>query len=189
MGEMEIFAKPSLSIVLQMTQEQYEEWQKRKADPEITARIKRDAEMFERINLRSSSWGMKSKDSYGFRNPEKFLLSIPYFTTHHEGIVKPTVLAVDFDGTIAKNLWPGIGDPNIWLINFLIDFQRNGGELILWTCRTKERLDEVVAFCKTFGLVFDAVNENLPSQKELYGNDSRKIGADYYLDDKCIRIE
>ena len=36
-------------------------------------------------------------------------------------------------------------------------------------------------------LVFDAVNDNLPEVKELYGNNSRKISCDIYIDDKsCI---
>lgn len=117
------------------------------------------------------------------------LLSIPIFTKHHNGIIKPTALAVDFDGTLAKDAFPGIGEPNIWLIEFLIDFRNKGGEIILWTCRTKDRLHEAVEFCLKYGLKFDAINENLPSWRELFGNDSRKVGADYYLDDKALRVE
>lgn len=33
---------------------------------------------------------------------------------------------------------------------------------------------------------FDAVNENLPEMVEWYGNDSRKVHADCYIDDKCV---
>jgi len=36
-------------------------------------------------------------------------------------------------------------------------------------------------------LEFDAVNANLPEMNALYGNDSRKIGADFYIDDKAVR--
>ena len=34
--------------------------------------------------------------------------------------------------------------------------------------------------------MFDAVNENLPERIALYNNDCRKIGADYYIDDKNL---
>ena len=38
------------------------------------------------------------------------------------------------------------------------------------------------------GLVFDAVNEPLPEQIKRWGNDTRKIYADYYIDDKNMTI-
>lgn len=41
--------------------------------------------------------------------------------------------------------------------------------------------------CKSWGLEFNAVNENLPEMTAHYGNDSRKIGADIYIDDKSLK--
>ena len=38
------------------------------------------------------------------------------------------------------------------------------------------------------GIVFDAVNEPLPEQIKRWGNDTRKIYADYYIDDKNMTI-
>lgn len=38
-------------------------------------------------------------------------------------------------------------------------------------------------------LTFDAVNDNLPEIIEMYGNTSRKITCDYYIDDKAILPE
>ena len=38
------------------------------------------------------------------------------------------------------------------------------------------------------GLKFDAVNENLPEMIKLFGSDSRKVFADYYLDDKNLSL-
>lgn len=32
------------------------------------------------------------------------------------------------------------------------------------------------------------VNENLPEMTEMYGNDSRKIGSDLYIDDKAENV-
>ena len=43
-------------------------------------------------------------------------------------------------------------------------------------------------WCRLQGLVFDAVNEPLPEQIKRWGNDTRKIYADYYIDDKNMTI-
>ena len=97
------------------------------------------------------------------------------------------IIAVDFDGTITKeSKWPELGEPNIPLINELIRRRRNGDKLILWTCRDGDLLNAAINFCKTFGLEFDAVNENLPEIIETYGG-SRKISADLYVDDKAVK--
>lgn len=94
-------------------------------------------------------------------------------------------IAVDFDGCLCTNAWPGIGAPNTELIESLKRRRETGDKLILWTCREGESLAEAVEWCKIQGLEFDAVNENLPEMIEMYGNDCRKIGADFYLDDKA----
>ena len=94
------------------------------------------------------------------------------------------IIAVDFDGTLCKNKWPEIGDPNWLLITYLKARQKDGDKLILWTCRMDDRLTKAVKWCEEQGLIFDAVNENLPHIIKKFGGDSRKIFADEYLDDK-----
>ena len=97
------------------------------------------------------------------------------------------IIAVDFDGTITKeSKWPELGEPNMPFINELIRRRNNGDKLILWTCRDGDLLQAAINFCKTFGLEFDAVNENLPEIIETYGG-SRKISADLYVDDKAVK--
>ena len=64
-----------------------------------------------------------------------------------------------------------------------------GAGLILWTCREGKLLDDALAACERWGLRFDAVNDSLPSWKEFYGNDTRKVGADEYWDDKAVPVE
>lgn len=98
---------------------------------------------------------------------------------------KYQIYAVDFDGTLCENIYPGIGFPNMKLINHLIKRRKQGNKIILWTCRYGKRLEEAVAWCKDYGLEFDAVNENLSEMIEWYGNDTRKIGADIFIDDKA----
>lgn len=100
------------------------------------------------------------------------------------------IYAVDFDDTICFSHFPELGEPNLPVIQELIRLRKNGNKLILWTCRNNEPLQKAVDFCKSYGLEFDAVNENLPEVLDYYDNiDSRKITADVYLDDKSITPE
>lgn len=97
------------------------------------------------------------------------------------------IIAVDFDGTLSYGNWPGVGKPNRHLIEELLKLQRLGNKIILWTCREGEALSNAVEWCKQFDLIFDAINDNLPEIKKKYGNNSRKINCDIYIDDKsCI---
>lgn len=96
------------------------------------------------------------------------------------------VIAVDFDGCLCKNIWPEIGEANRELMDFLIGAREAGILVVLWTCREGELLQQAVDFCRENGLEFDAVNENVQERTEAYGNDCRKIGADWYLDDKAV---
>lgn len=96
----------------------------------------------------------------------------------------PTIIAVDFDGTLCKNRWPGIGSANQPIIDWLIMQRQKGVKLILWTMREGEKLDEAVAWCWTKGLEFDAVNDNLQCVKDRFGNNPRKVFANYYIDDR-----
>lgn len=96
------------------------------------------------------------------------------------------IISVDFDGTLCTNKWPDIGEPNRELIDYLKDQQKQGVKLILWTCRSEERLEKAVKWCTDQGLIFDAVNENLPEIISLFGSDTRKIYADQYIDDKAM---
>lgn len=61
--------------------------------------------------------------------------------------------------------------------------QANGEKLILWTSRNEEQTKDAVEWCKDHGLVFDAVNDNLPEIVEAFGGNCRKIFANEYIDD------
>lgn len=97
------------------------------------------------------------------------------------------VIAVDFDGTLCKDCYPAIGQPNMRLIRSLIGNRKSGDKLILWTCREGKHLQEAVDWCKEYGLEFDAVNENVPELKEKYGTDPRKVGCNLMIDDKAVK--
>ena len=93
------------------------------------------------------------------------------------------IIGVDFDGTIVKNDYPGIGKlksgvffilPLLWMMKFTI---------ILWTCREGELLREATDFCHIHGINLDYVNRNSPKRIETYGGDCRKLSCDLLVDD------
>ena len=103
---------------------------------------------------------------------------------------KAKIIAVDFDGTLCENKWPEIGEPNMKLILYLREEKRKGSKLILWSCRTQEQLAEALEWCFWMQLEFDAVNQNLPEIIEMFGEDTRKIFADEYIDDRaCTKFD
>lgn len=96
------------------------------------------------------------------------------------------IIAVDFDGTLCENAWPGIGEARAGVIDYVLGQQMTGAKLILWTNRKDERLEEAVKWCAARGIAFDAVNENLPEVIERFGGDTRKVFANEYLDDRAV---
>jgi hydroxymethylpyrimidine pyrophosphatase-like HAD family hydrolase len=94
-------------------------------------------------------------------------------------------IAVDFDGTIVEHAFPLIGKEKYFAFKTLIELQKKGWQIILWTCRYGKELDEAIDFCRKKGLEFYAVNKNYP--EEIYDTEnSRKIEADLYIDDRNI---
>lgn len=101
------------------------------------------------------------------------------------------VIACDFDDTIGEYV-NGVLEIKSMAISVLTELQRNGVEIILWTCRKGDTLREAVEACRAAGLEFDAVNENAPRHMqrwlEAHPEDvgqpqSPKVYADLYLDD------
>tara|TARA_B100000902_G_C27277391_1_gene899634 strand:- start:580 stop:975 length:396 start_codon:yes stop_codon:yes gene_type:complete len=103
-------------------------------------------------------------------------------------------IAVDFDGTLCEYAFPEIGkqtEEHKELLEILIKLKSEGHKIILWTNRGDndqyKSLTEAVDWCRSKGLEFDAINENLPDQKKLSGY-SPKIMADYYIDDRALQF-
>lgn len=100
------------------------------------------------------------------------------------------IIAVDFDGTLCEDAYPQIGAPKENVIGALLREQKAGARIILWSCRSGARLEEAVSWCKDHGILFDAVNNNLPEILILYGNvDNRKVYANEYWDDKAVPLD
>lgn len=94
-------------------------------------------------------------------------------------------VAVDFDGTIVENRYPGIGKPQLFAFETLKEMQQKGMLLILWTVRQGKELEEAVEFCRQNGVEFYAVNANYP-EEQLESGESRKINADIFIDDRNV---
>ncbi len=99
------------------------------------------------------------------------------------------IYAVDFDGTLAYTRFPEIIQANDKMIAFVKTLKVMGHKVILWTSRTGRDLQDAVEWCRQQGLIFDSVNKPLPEQVARWGNDTRKIYADYYIDDKAVTLK
>ncbi|QCE41682.1 BT0820 family HAD-type phosphatase [Psychroserpens sp. NJDZ02] len=98
---------------------------------------------------------------------------------------KGLIIAVDFDGTIVEDGYPGIGQERLFAFETLKRLQSDGHRLILWTYRHGKKLDEAVAFCQDNGITFYAVNQSFP-EEDFKNEVSRKINADLFIDDRNI---
>jgi len=93
------------------------------------------------------------------------------------------IIAVDFDGTIVENRYPGIGKEIPFAIETIKLIQSElKHRVILWTVREGAELETAVEFCKSKGLIFYAVNKNHPEPTSV--NEPRKILADIFIDDR-----
>ncbi len=94
------------------------------------------------------------------------------------------IIAVDFDGTIVEHKYPKIGAPIPFAIETLIQLQREGHILILWTVREDELLQEAINYCESKGLRFYAANKNFPEEDRSIA--ARKLKADLFIDDRNV---
>ena len=99
------------------------------------------------------------------------------------------IYAVDFDNTLAVTRFPEIVEPKAKVVAAVKMLKANGHKIILWTSRAGKDLKDAVEWCTEQGIIFDAVNEPLPEQMDRWGNDTRKVYADFYIDDKAMTVE
>jgi hypothetical protein len=100
-------------------------------------------------------------------------------------------IAIDFDGTLCTHEFPNVGKVTLdhlpWH-EFIKKANELGHVVILWTCREdlpeRPYLQEAVNACTEWGLKLDYVNEY--PNPAFHGFASRKVMADYYIDDKAV---
>ena len=97
------------------------------------------------------------------------------------------IIAIDFDGTIVEHRYPSIGEEKPFAIETLKMLIRDRHQLILWSVREGQLLEEAVQWCRERGVEFWAVNRDYPEEDPRYNQSfSRKLKADYFIDDRNI---
>ena len=97
------------------------------------------------------------------------------------------IIAVDFDGTIVEHRYPAIGEEKPFAIETLKMLIRDRHQLILWSVREGQLLDEAVQWCRERGVEFWAVNRDYPEEDPRYNQHfSRKLKADIFIDDRNL---
>jgi hypothetical protein len=94
------------------------------------------------------------------------------------------VIAVDFDGTIVEHEYPKIGKAIPFAIETLLQLQKEGHILLMWTVRDGDLLQEAVNYCEKKGLKFYAANKNHPDED--VSTASRKLNAEMFIDDRNL---
>ena len=95
-------------------------------------------------------------------------------------------IACDFDGTIVSDNYPKLGALKPDAVRVLKKIVAHGGRLIIWTCRTGNEAELVKKMLADAGIVYHAFNDNLEENKIEYPDNSRKVFADTYIDDRSI---
>ena len=96
-------------------------------------------------------------------------------------------IAVDFDGTIVEHRYPKIGRELPFATQTLRQLIKDHHQLILWTVREGQLLDEAIEWCRERGVEFWAVNKDFPEEDVTKNhNFSRKIKADVFIDDRNV---
>lgn len=95
-------------------------------------------------------------------------------------------IAIDFDGTIVEHRYPEIGKPRPFAFATLKKLQEDRHQLILWTVRQGDLLQEAIDFCHANGVDFYAVNANYPEEEVPtdLATPCRKLNAELYIDDR-----
>lgn len=104
--------------------------------------------------------------------------------------MKPVLyIALDFDGTIVDSDYPTIVRLKDNAKDVITRLHQEGHRILINTCRGGIEQEEAKQFLLANDVPFDTINENHPELIRKYGNDSRKLGADIYVDDKGLFCE
>ena len=94
-----------------------------------------------------------------------------------------TIFAIDFDGTCVQHAYPQLGPDVPGAASTLLELNANGHQLILWTMRSNETLQQAVSWFRARGIKLFGINNN-PDQKTW--TNSPKQYANVYIDDAAL---
>jgi hypothetical protein len=96
-------------------------------------------------------------------------------------------IAVDFDGTIVEHKYPEIGREIPFATDTLRHLIQDRHQLILWSCREGQLLQDAIDWCHERGVDFYAVNNDYPEETiENSNHFSRKLKVDMFIDDRNV---
>ena len=97
------------------------------------------------------------------------------------------LIAVDFDGTIVEHEYPAIGREIPFATETLRMLINDRHQLILWSVREGELLQEAIDWCHERGVDFYAINRDFPEEDvEKNIHFSRKLKVDLFIDDRNV---
>jgi hydroxymethylpyrimidine pyrophosphatase-like HAD family hydrolase len=96
------------------------------------------------------------------------------------------IIAIDFDGTICRGKYPAIDGLQPYAKDVINRLYDEGHYIIIWTCRRGDCLTEAINFLLEKGVKFSRINDCSPEIVKQYGNNSRKVYAHLYIDDKQV---
>lgn len=96
------------------------------------------------------------------------------------------IIAVDFDGTIARSDFPAILGEQPYAGEVLRKLHAQGHYIIIWTCRCGEQLLTAINWLLEQNIPFDRINDHNPENVARYGEGGKKVYAHCYIDDKNI---
>jgi hypothetical protein len=96
------------------------------------------------------------------------------------------ILAIDFDGTIARTNFPLIEGEMPGAGDTLRRLHDSGHYLIVWTCRSGENLLNAVNWLLAHHIPFDRINDHNPDNVRIHGSEGKKVYAHCYIDDRNL---
>lgn len=96
------------------------------------------------------------------------------------------IIAIDFDGTICRGIYPNIDGLQPDAKQYIQKLKDDGHYIIIYTCRCGDYLTQAINWLLANEIPFDRVNDNEPQSIALYKNNSRKVYAHVYVDDKQV---
>ena len=96
------------------------------------------------------------------------------------------IIAVDFDGTIARSDYPVIQGEQPYASEILRQLRNEGHYIIIWTCRCGKQLIDAINWLLEHDIPFDRINDHNPDNVRKYGEGGNKVYAHCYIDDKNI---
>lgn len=96
------------------------------------------------------------------------------------------IIAVDFDGTLSAAKWPDVGPEVPGAYGAMRELHDLGHYLIIWTCRHGDDLTRAINWLLEEGIPFDRINDDAPQSVAVFGDPSKKVYADVYVDDKQV---